>query len=229
MGHGHVLASIVVPHHFSACTFLGSWNLAALEKAYLSWYGYTEEGTILYSSSSLRSLDCDYSYVAGSANGFSGPDSYNGNDLVRESGDGVIAVVIQYRLGLFGFLAGKEVKANGRLNAGLRGSSGSFSTLVLVLIYETVDQQFALQWVQEHVSRPFSCICLVVALTRLLIVRRSPSSAGIPAESLSGANQLVRILCPVTSQSNRMQVLALFFSKLSPTTGRLFRLCSELQ
>ncbi|KAK0239585.1 Alpha/Beta hydrolase protein [Armillaria nabsnona] len=74
-------------------------------------------------------------YVAGSANGFSGPDSYNGNDLVRESGDGVVAVVIQYRLGLFGFLAGEEVKANGRLNAGL------------------LDQQFALQWVQEHIAK----------------------------------------------------------------------------
>ncbi|KAK0496862.1 Alpha/Beta hydrolase protein [Armillaria luteobubalina] len=74
-------------------------------------------------------------YVAGSANGFSGPDAYNGNDLVRESGDGVIVVVIQYRLGLFGFLAGEAVKANGKLNAGL------------------LDQQFALQWVQEHVAK----------------------------------------------------------------------------
>ncbi|PBK78742.1 alpha/beta-hydrolase [Armillaria solidipes] len=74
-------------------------------------------------------------YVAGSANGFSGPDAYDGNDLVRESGDGVIAVVIQYRLGLFGFLAGEEVKVNGRLNAGL------------------LDQQFALQWVQEHIAK----------------------------------------------------------------------------
>ncbi|KAK0463611.1 Alpha/Beta hydrolase protein [Desarmillaria tabescens] len=36
-------------------------------------------------------------YVSGSANGFSG------NDLIHEAGGGVIAVVIQYRLGLFGF------------------------------------------------------------------------------------------------------------------------------
>ncbi|KAK0196595.1 Alpha/Beta hydrolase protein [Armillaria mellea] len=99
-------------------------------------------------------------YVSGGANGFSGPDAYNGNDLVRESGDGVVTVVIQYRLGLFGFLAGKAVKAEGGLNAGL------------------LDQQFALQWVQTH-----------VALAQFLNVRRLPSSAGIPAESLSGANQ----------------------------------------
>lgn len=56
--------------------------------------------------------------------GFSGPPlpstgGYNGNDLIRESGNGVVAVIIQYRLGAFGFLAGKEVKAGGDLNAGL--------------------------------------------------------------------------------------------------------------
>ncbi|KAK0211801.1 Alpha/Beta hydrolase protein [Armillaria fumosa] len=68
-------------------------------------------------------------YVSGSANDFPG------NDLVRESGDKAIAVVIQYRLGLFGFLAGESMKANGTLNAGL------------------LDQQFALQWVQEHIAK----------------------------------------------------------------------------
>ncbi|PBK93163.1 alpha/beta-hydrolase [Armillaria gallica] len=68
-------------------------------------------------------------YVAGNAG------SFDGNDLLRESGNGVVAVIIQYRLGLFGFLAGEAVKANGRLNAGL------------------LDQQFALQWIQEHIAK----------------------------------------------------------------------------
>ncbi|KAK0463613.1 Alpha/Beta hydrolase protein [Desarmillaria tabescens] len=68
-------------------------------------------------------------YISGGANGFSG------NDLIREAGGGVIAVVIQYRLGLFGFLAGKTVKSHGALNAGL------------------LDQQFALQWVQKHIAK----------------------------------------------------------------------------
>ncbi|KAK0211206.1 Alpha/Beta hydrolase protein [Desarmillaria ectypa] len=68
-------------------------------------------------------------YVVGSAT------AYSGNDLIRESGGGVIAVGIQYRLGMFGFLAGESVKANGTLNAGL------------------LDQQFALQWVQTHISK----------------------------------------------------------------------------
>lgn len=48
---------------------------------------------------------------------------YDGNDLVNESGGRVISVLIQYRLGLFGFLAGSDVKKNGVLNAGLRKDS----------------------------------------------------------------------------------------------------------
>ncbi|KAK0239584.1 Alpha/Beta hydrolase protein [Armillaria nabsnona] len=75
-------------------------------------------------------------YDVGGANGFTpGPDLFNGNDLIRESGDKVIVVVIQYRLGLFGFLAGASVKAHGALNAGL------------------LDQQFAFQWVQKHIAK----------------------------------------------------------------------------
>ena len=64
---------------------------------------------------------------------------YDGADLVADSLNTVIAVVIQYRLGAFGmhstlrlapfrhclirftgFLSGNEVKARGALNAGLR-------------------------------------------------------------------------------------------------------------
>ncbi|KAL8297394.1 hypothetical protein RB597_006480 [Gaeumannomyces tritici] len=46
-----------------------------------------------------------------------------------------IVVSIQYRLGAFGFLASPEIKEKGTLNAGL------------------LDQEFALQWVQRHVSK----------------------------------------------------------------------------
>ena len=68
-------------------------------------------------------------YLAGGAAGD------NGADLVKVSKHGVVAVVIQYRLGLFGFLPGKEVKAGGVLNAGL------------------LDQEFALRWVQTHIAK----------------------------------------------------------------------------
>ncbi|KAJ7589883.1 Alpha/Beta hydrolase protein [Mycena floridula] len=74
-------------------------------------------------------------YVSGGTSGFTGTDIQNGDDLIRESGNGVIAVVIQYRLGLFGFLPGEAVKKGGALNAGL------------------LDQQFALRWVHDHISK----------------------------------------------------------------------------
>ncbi|KAF9459592.1 Alpha/Beta hydrolase protein [Collybia nuda] len=66
-------------------------------------------------------------YASGSASGFTGEDSFNGNDLLRESNNGAVAVVIQYRLGVFGFLP--------VLNACL------------------LDQNFALRWVQKHISK----------------------------------------------------------------------------
>ncbi|KAI3615392.1 cephalosporin esterase [Moniliophthora roreri] len=68
-------------------------------------------------------------YVSGDAIGF------HGSDLIKESDNGVVAVLIQYRLGLFGFLAGSKVKEGGALNAGL------------------LDQNFALRWVQQHISK----------------------------------------------------------------------------
>ncbi|KAG2111829.1 Alpha/Beta hydrolase protein [Suillus clintonianus] len=67
-------------------------------------------------------------YIGGSAS------VYTGADLIVESNHGVIAVLVQYRLGLFGFLPGEAVKEGGALNAGL------------------LDQNYALQWVQAYIS-----------------------------------------------------------------------------
>ncbi|KAG1816301.1 Alpha/Beta hydrolase protein [Suillus subalutaceus] len=67
-------------------------------------------------------------YITGAASVF------NGADLIVDSNHGVITVLIQYRLGLFGFLPGKAVKEGGALNAGL------------------LDQNYALQWVQAYIS-----------------------------------------------------------------------------
>ncbi|KAF8344952.1 Alpha/Beta hydrolase protein [Amanita rubescens] len=63
------------------------------------------------------------------------PSDEGVNHLIQESGNRVVIVVLQYRLGLFGFLPGKAVKHGGELNAGL------------------LDQHFALQWVQQHISK----------------------------------------------------------------------------
>ncbi|KAF9018592.1 cephalosporin esterase [Hymenopellis radicata] len=64
-----------------------------------------------------------------------GNGSLPGDDLIRGSGYSVLTVIIQYRLGLFGFLAGQAVKDDGALNAGL------------------LDQQYALRWVQTHIEK----------------------------------------------------------------------------
>ncbi|KAF8868623.1 Alpha/Beta hydrolase protein [Infundibulicybe gibba] len=60
---------------------------------------------------------------------------YDGDDLIREANSGIVAVIIQYRLGVFGFLPGTKVKQGGTLNVGL------------------LDQDFALRWVQEHIHK----------------------------------------------------------------------------
>ncbi|KAL5531105.1 hypothetical protein ACEPAG_3981 [Sanghuangporus baumii] len=65
-------------------------------------------------------------YVAG------GMTQTHGSDLIRDGQGHVIAVEMQYRIGLFGFLAGSQVKNKGTLNAGL------------------LDQEFALKWIQKH-------------------------------------------------------------------------------
>ncbi|KAJ6508627.1 Alpha/Beta hydrolase protein, partial [Mycena sanguinolenta] len=62
---------------------------------------------------------------------------YNGSELVQEANNEIVVVVIQYRLGLFGFLAGQEVKDGGVPNAGL------------------LDQDFALRWVNKNVRRSY--------------------------------------------------------------------------
>jgi len=69
---------------------------------------------VLIPSSSIFS-HCSGGYVVGNATVY----GTNGNDLIRKSGGNVVVVIIQYRLGLFGFLPGQRVKDGGVLNAGL--------------------------------------------------------------------------------------------------------------
>ncbi|KAJ7651194.1 Alpha/Beta hydrolase protein [Roridomyces roridus] len=74
-------------------------------------------------------------WIHGGGYALGGASSYNGEDIIAQSNRGVVVVVIQYRLGLFGFLAGAEVKENGALNAGL------------------LDQDFALRFVNQHITQ----------------------------------------------------------------------------
>ncbi|KAJ7442655.1 Alpha/Beta hydrolase protein [Mycena latifolia] len=74
-------------------------------------------------------------WIHGGGYAFGAASDYNGADLVQESNREVVVVVLQYRLGLFGFLAGQQVKDGGALNAGL------------------LDQDFALRWVNKHIRK----------------------------------------------------------------------------
>ncbi|KAF7980333.1 hypothetical protein HWV62_38755 [Athelia sp. TMB] len=66
-------------------------------------------------------------YVAGSAS------AQPQTDLTVGSGNKAITVLIQYRLGVFGFLSGAEIKANGALNAGLRLHYNGFRNIFRAL------------------------------------------------------------------------------------------------
>ena len=59
--------------------------------------------------------------------------SYPGDAMTAASDGGLIYVSIQYRLGIFGFLAGSDVAENGVQNAGL------------------YDQRLAIEWVQRNI------------------------------------------------------------------------------
>ena len=60
---------------------------------------------------------------------------YDPSQLMNTNNNGFISVIIQYRLGAFGFLSSEDVKKNGKVNAGL------------------LDQHLALQWVRDNIKK----------------------------------------------------------------------------
>ncbi|KAM0509494.1 hypothetical protein ACHAPB_001247 [Verticillium nonalfalfae] len=61
--------------------------------------------------------------------------NWNGTDAVEKAGSKFLFINFNYRVGLFGFLAGGDVEADGDLNVGI------------------LDQRRLLQWVQTHISK----------------------------------------------------------------------------
>jgi len=59
----------------------------------------------------------------------------NGTEVIAQSGHGIVFVYVNYRLGVYGFLASEEIRQNGDLNVGI------------------LDQRKALEWVQKHISQ----------------------------------------------------------------------------
>ena len=73
-------------------------------------------------------------------------------EVIHDANGGVVGVAIQYRLGVFGFLSSQKVHDGGVLNAGLCESHSLLFNGSRYSIPQTVDQRFALQWVQQHVG-----------------------------------------------------------------------------
>ncbi|PWY69698.1 alpha/beta-hydrolase [Aspergillus heteromorphus CBS 117.55] len=61
--------------------------------------------------------------------------NYNGTQVIQESGDGLVFVTFNYRVGALGFLASDRVRQDGDLNAGL------------------LDQRKALEWVRRNIAQ----------------------------------------------------------------------------
>lgn len=65
---------------------------------------------------------------------------FNGSGLVEAAGNNIVVVLLNYRVGAHGFLAGKEVEQGASLNNGLK------------------DQLKALHWVRKHINKVSSLI-----------------------------------------------------------------------
>ncbi|CAG8955333.1 hypothetical protein HYFRA_00011316 [Hymenoscyphus fraxineus] len=61
--------------------------------------------------------------------------NYNGSTVVEKSGQNIVFVNFNYRVGAFGFLASEKVRQDGELNVGL------------------LDQRSVLEWVQSHIEQ----------------------------------------------------------------------------
>ncbi|KAI9800147.1 MAG: hypothetical protein M1833_003474 [Piccolia ochrophora] len=99
-----------------------------------SYWSATEDCLFLsvYSPPDAENLPV-FVYIHGGGYG-TGSGFYDPSNLISTNGNSFVAVIIQYRLGAFGFLSSDEVQRYGAVNAGI------------------LDQHFALQWVNRYIS-----------------------------------------------------------------------------
>lgn len=108
-------------------------------------------------------------YIQGGGYATNSNADYNGTEVVLASGQDIVFVNFNYRVGIFGFLAGEEVREKGDLNVGL------------------LDQRKLLVWVKKYISKVSKCIPSRITI---LIDNSLPSSEATPIMLLFMAHQL---------------------------------------
>ncbi|KAJ8114995.1 hypothetical protein OPT61_g3253 [Boeremia exigua] len=88
----------------------------------------------VYAPANARDLPVFF-WIHGGGYGLFSATGLDPTEFMKQNDNGFISVIIQYRLGAFGFLSSEDVKKGGVLNAGL------------------LDMNFALQWVQQYASK----------------------------------------------------------------------------
>ncbi|KAF7679404.1 hypothetical protein GT037_003152 [Alternaria burnsii] len=88
----------------------------------------------VYAPANAKNLPV-FLWIHGGGYGLFSASGLDPSDFMTTNHNGFISVIIQYRLGAFGFLSSSEVKDNGALNAGL------------------LDMNFALGWVQANIRK----------------------------------------------------------------------------
>lgn len=99
--------------------------------------------------------------------------NWDGEEVVKRSNKSIVFVNFNYRVGLFGFLAGEQVKKDGDLNTGL------------------LDQRLLMDWIQKHISKVIPRFLAIDVLPERTNLTCGPfsSSAGIPTTLLSQASR----------------------------------------
>ncbi|CAO2648598.1 Nn.00g078650.m01.CDS01 [Neocucurbitaria sp. VM-36] len=88
----------------------------------------------VYAPANAKNLPVFF-WIHGGGYGLFSATGLDPTEFLTTNNNGFISVIIQYRLGAFGFLAGDDVKEDGALNAGL------------------LDMNFALKWVQSNIGK----------------------------------------------------------------------------
>ncbi|KAJ6618669.1 Alpha/Beta hydrolase protein [Mycena sp. CBHHK59/15] len=116
-----------------------NWGPLCIQQPAVIGFGYEDCVTLNVwtpSNATSKSKLPVYVYIHGGGHYYNSAQGFPANDWVARSGGGLIAVSLQYRLGLLGYLSGKAINDN--------PTSGPNNGLF--------DQRAGLEWIQRHIA-----------------------------------------------------------------------------